>query len=131
MLPNSWTFTANAVPYTISGNAVDFSVAGPNGGLIDEANGGQVITISTNIDGSVLGVEVQQLGNGTLVLSGTNGYDGGTLISTGTVQVTNANSVGTGTVTLDNGGTFQLQSGTVGFTNNFAVAAPSTIMAAS
>jgi autotransporter-associated beta strand protein len=121
MLPNSWTFTANAVPYTISGNEVDFSVAGPNGGIIDLANGGQVITISTNINGNVLGVEVQQLGNGTLVLSGTNGYDGGTLISTGTVQVTNANSVGTGTVTLDNGGTFQLQSGTVGFTNNFAI----------
>ena len=121
MLPNSWTFTANAVNYTISGNEVDFSVAGPNGGIIDQANGGQVITISTNINGSVSGVMVQQLGNSTLVLSGTNGYDGGTLISAGTVQVTNANSVGSGTVTLDNGGKFQLQSGTVGFTNNFAV----------
>jgi autotransporter-associated beta strand protein len=93
----------------ISDNEVDFFVAGPNSGLIDLANSGQIITISTNINGSVLGVEVQQLGNGTLVLSGTNGYTGGTVISTGTVQVTNANSVGTGTVTLDNDGTFQLK----------------------
>jgi autotransporter-associated beta strand protein len=121
MLPDSWTFTSNAQSYTISGNEVDFDVAGATGGLINNANAGQTIAISSNINGSVLGVQVQQLGNSTLVLSGANGYTGGTVISAGTVQVTNANSVGTGTVTLDNGGTFQLQSGTVGFTNNFAI----------
>jgi autotransporter-associated beta strand protein len=125
MLPGAWLFSADAASYTIGNNEVDFSVAGPTGGLIDNANAGQTITISTNINGSVLGVEVQQLGNSTLVLSGTNGYTGGTLISAGTARVTNANSVGTGTVTLDHGGTFQLQSGTVGFSNNFAINAGS------
>ena len=123
MLPDSWTFTSNAAAYTINGNEVDFGVAGPTGGLINNANAGQIITINTNINGSVSGVQVQQLGNSTLVLAGTNGYDGGTLISAGTVQVTNADSVGTGTVTL-NGGTFQMQSPTVSsvaFSNNFAI----------
>src|SRR6185437_5042173 len=87
MLPDSWTFTSNAQSYTISNNEVDFDVAGPAGGLINNANAGQVITINTNINGSVAGVQVQQLGNSTLVLAGNNGYTGGTLISAGTVQV--------------------------------------------
>lgn len=123
MLPDSWTFTSNAAAYTINGNEVDFGVAGPTGGLINNANAGQIITINTNINDFASGVQVQQLGNSTLVLAGTNGYSGGTLISAGTVQVTNASSVGTGTVTL-NGGTFQMQSPTVSsvaFSNNFAV----------
>ncbi|WP_248114351.1 autotransporter domain-containing protein [Bradyrhizobium sp. 2S1] len=124
MLPDSWTFTANSQSYTISGNPVGFAVTGPSGGLINRANSGQTITISANInDGLAPGVMVQQLGNSTLVLAGTNGYTGGTLISAGTVQVTNADSVGTGTITL-NGGTFQMQSLTVSsvaFSNNIAV----------
>ena len=121
MLPDSWTFSANSQSYTISGNPVDFSLSGPTGGLINNANAGQTITISANINDAGGGpVMVQQLGNSTLVLAGTNGYSGGTLISAGTVQVNNADSVGSGTVTL-NGGTFQLQSGSVAFSNNFAV----------
>jgi autotransporter-associated beta strand protein len=124
MLPDSWTFTSNAAAYTINGNEVDFGVAGPTGGLINNGNLGQRIEIGTNINDGIGGaIGVQQLGNSTLVLSGTNGYSGGTLISAGTVQVTNANSVGTGTVTL-NGGTFQMQSptvSTVAFSNNFAI----------
>ena len=121
MLPDSWTFGANSQSYTISGNPVDFSLSGPTGGLINNANAGQTITISANINDAGGGpVMVQQLGNSTLILAGANGYSGGTLISAGTVQVNNANSVGSGTVTL-NGGTFQLQSGSVAFSNNFAV----------
>jgi autotransporter-associated beta strand protein len=129
--PNSWTFSANAQSaYSISGDAVAFSVAGPTGGVINNANAGQTITIANNINdgfsGSIIPVMVQQLGNSTLVLAGANGYSGGTLISAGIVQVTNANSLGTGTVTL-NGGTLQMQSPTltsVNFSNNFAINAP-------
>ncbi|HEX7924500.1 MAG TPA: autotransporter domain-containing protein, partial [Bradyrhizobium sp.] len=123
MLPDSWTFTANSQSYTIGGNPVNFALAGSSGGLINRANNGQTITISANINGFTPGVMVQQLGNSTLVLAGTNGYTGGTLISAGTVQVTNADSVGTGTITL-NGGTFQMQSppvSSVAFSNNIAV----------
>jgi hypothetical protein len=35
---------------------VNFSLAGPFGGLIDNANAGQTITISNNIGESVVGV---------------------------------------------------------------------------
>ena len=134
MLPDSWTFNANSQSYTISGNEVDFSLSGTTGGLINHANTGQTITISTNVnDGGGGSVMVQQLGNSTLVLSGTNGYAGGTVISAGTVQVTNANSVGSGTITLD-GGTFQMQSptvSTIAFSNNIVVnAAGGTVDAA-
>ena len=124
MLPDSWTFTSNSQSYTISGNPVSFSLQGPTGGLINNANAGQIISIYSNINDGGLGpIQVQQLGASTLVLSGTNGYTGGTLISAGTVQVTNANSLGTGTVML-NGGTLQMQSPTVvsiAFSNNFAI----------
>ncbi|HLZ05780.1 MAG TPA: autotransporter domain-containing protein [Bradyrhizobium sp.] len=124
MLPDSWTFTGNAQSYTITGNPVSFSLGGSTGGVINNANAAQTITISANInDGGGGAIGVQQLGNSTLVLSGTNGYSGGTLISAGTVQVTNANSVGSGAVTL-NGGTFQMQHPTVttvAFTNNLTV----------
>ena len=133
MLPDSWTFTTNAQAYVISGNPVGFSLGGPAGGVINNGNLGQRIEISANITDGVafpgpvlVPVMVQQLGNSTLVLSGTNGYSGGTLISTGIVQATNADSVGTGAMTL-NGGTFQMQAGTVStvnFSNNFAVNAP-------
>src|SRR5262249_41166139 len=104
MLPDSWTFTSNSQSYTISGNPVSFSLQGPTGGLINNANAGKVIIISSNINDGGLGpIQVQQLSASTLVLSGTNGYTGGTLVSAGTVQVTNANSLGTSTVTLNGG----------------------------
>lgn len=126
MLPDSWTFNANSLSFTISGNPVAFSLSGPTGGLINSANTGQTITISANVTDGIGGpIMVQQTGNSTLVLAGTNGYSGGTVISAGTVQVTNADSVGSGTITLS-GGTFQMQSPTVvsvAFTNNIAVSA--------
>ena len=129
MLPDSWTFTTNAQAYAISGNPVNFSLSGPSGGVINNANSGQTITISANINDGVGGpIMVQQFGNSTLVLSGTNGYTGGTLISAGIVQVTNANSLGdTSSVVTLNGGTLQMQSPTVvsvNFSNNFFVNAP-------
>jgi len=129
--PASWTFSANAQSYGFSGGAIAFSVAGPAGGIINNANAGQVIIIGNAInDGAVfpgpvaVPVMVQQLGNSTLVLTGANGYSGGTLISAGTVQVNNGSALGTGTVTLG-GGTLQMTGlASVGFSNNFAVNAP-------
>ena len=125
--PDSWTFSANAQSvYSISGDAIAFNVAGPTGGIINNANAGQTITIANNINdgfsGSVVPVMVQQLGNSTLVLAGANSYSGGTLISAGTLQVTNANSLGAGNVIL-NGGTLQAAT-SMGIGNNFLVNAP-------
>lgn len=120
--PDSWTFITTAQSYTLSGGAVNFSLAGPFGGIIDNANASQTISIADNIGESVAGVQVQQLGNGTLVLSGNNTYTGGTIINTGILQVTNNSSVGTGTVTLQDG-LFQAQAGVASltFSNNFKI----------
>jgi autotransporter-associated beta strand protein len=102
--PNSWTFNANSQSYAISGAAVNFSQAGASGGIINNANSGQTISIGNNIGESVAGVQLQQLGNSTLVLTGTNTYSGGTTISAGTLQLGNGGSTGsiTGDV-VDNG----------------------------
>ena len=119
--PNSWTFNPGAQSYTTSGGAVNFSFAGPFGGIIDNANAGQTISIANNIGESVAGVQVQLTGPSTLVLSGTNTYTGGTTISGfGTLQVTNNSSVGTGTVTLQDG-QFQAGASSLAFSNNFKI----------
>ena len=95
IIPDSWTFNANAQSYTISGADVNFSLAGATGGIIDNANAGQTITISNNIGESVAGVAVQALGNSTLVLTGTNTYTGGTTIAAGaTLQLGNGGATG-------------------------------------
>jgi autotransporter-associated beta strand protein len=120
--PNSWTFNSGAQPYTISGGAVNFSLAGPLGGIISNANLGQTISISNNIGESVAGVQVQQLGNGTLQLLGVNTYSGGTFVGGGgTLLVTNSSSVGTGAVTLDNGQFQGAGAAILTFSNNFKI----------
>ena len=120
--PDSWTFTAGAQFYSISGGAVNFSRAGASGGIIDNANSGQTISISNNIGESAAGVQVQLLNNSTLILSGSNSYSGGTTVSNfGSLQVTNNNAVGTGTVALSIG---MFQAGgasNLTFGNNFNI----------
>jgi autotransporter-associated beta strand protein len=120
--PGSWTFNAGAQSYTISGGAVNFSLAGPLGGIIDNANVGQTISIANNIGELAAGVQVLQQGSSTLILAGTNTYSGGTTISSGGVlQVTNNSSVGSGAVTLDSGG-FQADGfSDLTFTNRFKI----------
>jgi autotransporter-associated beta strand protein len=85
--PDSWAFNPNSQSYLISGAAVNFSLAGATGGIINNANSGQTISISNNIAESVAGVQVQQLGNSILTLTGTNTYTGGTIINAGTLQL--------------------------------------------
>ncbi|AMN43158.1 beta strand repeat-containing protein [Rhodoplanes sp. Z2-YC6860] len=46
---------------------------------------------------------VEQIGTGTLVLSGHNSYGGGTEVASGTLDVVQADSAGTGAITLDAG----------------------------
>jgi autotransporter-associated beta strand protein len=120
--PNSWTFTAGAQSYTISGAALNFSQAGSVGGLIDNANAGQTITIANTIGETVAGVQVQLTGQSTLVLSGNNSYSGGTTVGNfGTLVVGNNNAVGSGTVTLS-AAIFQAEgSGNLTFGNNFNI----------
>jgi autotransporter-associated beta strand protein len=125
--PNSWTFTAGAQSYTISGAALNFSQAGSVGGLIDNANAGQTITIANTIGETVAGVQVQLTGQSTLVLSGNNSYSGGTTVGNfGTLVVGNNNAVGSGTVTLS-AAIFQAEgSGNLTFGNNFNISDTAT-----
>ena len=112
--PNSWTFNANSQSYTVTGSDVNFSLVGAAGGIINNANAGQAITITNNIGEAFAGVQLQQSGNSTLTLSGNNTYTGGTTITAGTILITDNHSVGTGTITL-NGGTFKFDNGVTGF----------------
>ena len=122
--PDAWTFNATSQDYVIDGAAVNFSLPGATGGIINNANAGQAISISNNIGEAVAGVQVQQLDNSMLTLSGVNTYSGGTVISGGALQVTNNNSIGSGAVTL-NAGTFQADGlGNLSFSNNFTLNAP-------
>jgi len=119
--PDSWTFTAGAQSYSIGGSTVNFSLAGATGGIIDNANSGQTISISNNIGESAASVQVQLRGSSTLILSGANSYSGGTTVSNfGILQMTNNNAVGSGTVTLSDG-EFQAGGSNLTFANNFKI----------
>jgi autotransporter-associated beta strand protein len=120
--PDFFNFTVPSQSYTFTGADIKFSSAVPVfGGIFDNADLGQTISIANNIGESVAGVQVILQGSSTLVLSGTNTYSGGTHVGVGTLQVTNNNSVGTGTVTLGDG-LFQAGgSGDLTFTNNFKI----------
>ena len=116
--PDSWTFKATSQSYAISGGNVNFSLAGASGGIINNANSSQTISISNDIGETVAGVQVQQIGNSTLVLSGTNTYSGGTKISAGTLQLgtlaTTASIIGA----VSNGGFFSIvNANTAGITS--------------
>jgi autotransporter-associated beta strand protein len=122
--PGSWTFNAASQDYVIDGAAVNFSTAGAGGGIINNANAGQLISISNPIGETVAGVRVQQLDSSILTLSGANTYSGGTIISAGALQVTNNSSVGTGAVTLNGGAFLADGSANLTFSNNFTLNAP-------
>jgi autotransporter-associated beta strand protein len=71
-------------------------------------NGGN-LTVGGAISGT--GFSLTKAGAGTLVLNGSNAYDGGTTISAGTLQIGNANALGsTGNITFS-GGSLQYGSG--------------------
>ncbi|HEV7407128.1 MAG TPA: autotransporter-associated beta strand repeat-containing protein [Bradyrhizobium sp.] len=89
--PDSWTFNANSQSYTITGAAVNFSATG---GLFNNANAGQTISIANNLGESAAGAQLQQLGNSTLILTGNNTYSGGTVIAAGTLQIGNGGTSG-------------------------------------
>ena len=82
----------------------------PDGMATIETDAGVTTTISAPIAGSG---GVTKYGQGTLVLSGANTYDGGTILSAGTVQVGSdtvgvpgaitSSALGTGTLTFDGG----------------------------
>jgi autotransporter-associated beta strand protein len=85
--PDSWTFNAASQSYTVTGAAVNF---GTTTGLVNNATAGS-ISIANSIGGAA--AQVQQLGTGTLTLSGTNTYTGATTIDAGTLVLTGTGSI--------------------------------------
>jgi uncharacterized protein with beta-barrel porin domain len=102
--PDAWTFNANSQSYTVSGAAVSFG----GSGVINNASAGQAISIANNLSGTGA-AKLQQLGNSTLTLSGTNTYSGLTIVSAGTLVITGSISGGANM----NGGTLT-STGTIG-----------------
>jgi autotransporter-associated beta strand protein len=96
--PDAWTFTANSQSYSVTGQAVNFSLAGLTGGIINNASAGQAISIANNIGG--VGVTVQQLADSKLSLSGTNAYTGGTSLNAGSISIGNISALGSGSLTF-------------------------------
>ena len=97
--PNSWTFNAGSQSYTFTGAAVNF---GTSTGLVNNASAGS-ISIANNLGGN--GAQLQQLGAGTLTLSGTNTYTGVTTIAAGTLALTGTGSIAASSqVNLTNAG---------------------------
>ncbi|HWU03629.1 MAG TPA: autotransporter-associated beta strand repeat-containing protein, partial [Novosphingobium sp.] len=93
------------------------------GDPVFDVAGGSTATISGSInDGATPGDVVKQ-GDGTLVLSGVNGYTGGTVLSAGTLALSGNGTLGAtsgittvNAGTLDLGGTTQTQDGGVSLT---------------
>ena len=63
---------------------------------------GDTLTVSGDISGSG---GVTKIGNGTLILSGSNSYNGSTVVNTGTLNANNANALGSNNTVEVNGGT--------------------------
>ena len=71
----------------MTGQTVNFNTTT---GLVNNATAGS-ISIANNLGGA--GAQLQQLGTGTLTLSGTNTYTGATTIDAGTLALTGAGSI--------------------------------------
>jgi autotransporter-associated beta strand protein len=106
--PDSWTFNANSQSYTVSGAAVNF---GTTTGLVNNASAGS-ISIANNLGGA--GAQLQQLGTGTLTLSGTNTYTGATTIAAGMLTLTGAGSIAASSQVNLTAGTFDISGTTAG-----------------
>jgi autotransporter-associated beta strand protein len=108
---------ANSVTYTIGGRTAHDSVF--SGGItlnrdvqLTAANGGNV-TFSGILNDASNTQSVTKVGNGTVILTRANTYDGSTTVSAGALTVSNATALGstTGGTTVSSGAALQLSGG--------------------
>ncbi len=99
-------------------NATVGALSGGTNAVIDDENGNGVNTLTVgnnNASGTFAGtiqnttgsIGLAKIGTGTLVLSGSNSYDGGTYVEDGTLAVTTASALPSGeSLAVGAGGTF-------------------------
>ena len=122
--PDSWTFNANSQSYSISGGLVGFSTAA---GIVNNANASQTISIANTFGGAGPNVQVQQLGNSTLILSGANLYTGGTTISAGTLVAAHATGNNIDALGLFTGAPITMKGGALKFAVDGSLASDITV----
>ncbi len=100
---NTETLTNNSNPaniLTLAGTTPTITVNNPT------TSGSSIANIALEIDGTV---GLTKAGNGTLILSGSNGYSGGTTVSAGTLQIGGSGgttgNLGAGNVSVSTGAT--------------------------
>ncbi|MEJ1973355.1 MAG: autotransporter-associated beta strand repeat-containing protein [Lacunisphaera sp.] len=88
-----------------------------SGNHVLNVGSGATVTVAGNADELILdpdspfSASVEKQGNGTLILSGSNSFDGGMSVTGGTLLVGNDNAVGTGILKLYNGTALGVTSG--------------------
>jgi len=99
---------------TISAGTLQIGAGGTTGSIVGKvSNAGTLVFDRSNtltFNGTISGTgQVQQIGSGTLELTGANSYEGGTLIGGGTLKVAGDGALGaaTGALTFNGGGTLQ------------------------
>ncbi|WP_165937826.1 autotransporter-associated beta strand repeat-containing protein [Methylobacterium segetis] len=112
--------------YQVAGGSLNltgnpFNASDPNSFITVDA--GVSTTIASTLVGSAT-VGLTKLGDGTLVLTGNNGYSGGTVFSAGTLNVGSANAIGTTGPLAFTGGTLQYSAvNTTDYSARFSTAA--------
>ena len=113
------TFNGGDLQYTGGSASTDHGATlNAGGGTVEVTSAATTLLLSSPILGSS-GGSLTKAGNGTLVLTGANAYNGGTAISGGTLQVGNGGAtgvLGTGPIT-DNSALLVLRTGTITLSN--------------
>jgi autotransporter-associated beta strand protein len=117
--------TQNANSISVEEGTVTFS-----GGTINLVGPSFTIAsgLTTTVNSVVSGSSgLTKLGDGTLLLAGTNTYSGGTTLSAGTLSLGNNNALGSGTLTIGTGTTITASGGSRAIANNVNVGGNFTI----
>lgn len=119
--PANLSFNGGDLQYTGGSASTDHGATlNAGGGTLEVTSAATTLAVSGAIVGSS-GGGLTKTGNGALVLSGANVYNGSTAINAGILQVGNGGTtgnLGSGSTITDNGALVVLRTGTLALTNN-------------